>query len=122
MPRTVAITLYASECGRNDYYLERIRVSADAVGLSYTLRHVSSPEEIEAQGLRMPCLFSYCPGCRQLSEQEAFFEPGVRCTPALEVDGQLISWNYPAEDAFLKDYFQLLLQEGNEGRKEAIRH
>lgn len=102
MPHPVHLRLYASICGRNDFYLERIRHIADELGLDYTLEKVLDEEVIEAAGLQVSCLIAYCPGCKALHAEITADDPTARCTPALEADGQLLFWDVPAGDEALR--------------------
>ena len=117
---TVTLRLFASTCRRNDYYISRIRQAADEVGLSYTLEHISDEDLIEEAGLTMPCLFSYCPGCHQVCKQALFFDPSVRCTPALEVNGAFVFYGEPATDEALRTYFLTLLRDAAAAPASAI--
>ena len=102
MSYPVHLRLYASVCARNDFYLDRIRDTADALELDYTLEKVLDEDVIEAAGLQVSCLFAYCPGCRALHAEITADDPTARCTPALEADGQLLFWDVPANDAALR--------------------
>lgn len=102
MPHPVRLRLYASICGRNDFYLERIQQAADEMGLDYSLEKVLDEDVIEAAGLQVSCLFAYCPGCKALHAEITADDPSARCTPALEADGELLFWDVPADDASLR--------------------
>lgn len=99
----VKLRLYCSICARNDYYLERIRAVADGLGLDYTLEKVTDDQVIDQMDLLMPCLYAYCPGCRVLNEQVVSEHPETRCTPALEINGELRFWGVPASDEALRE-------------------
>ena len=109
MQSLVKLRLYCSICARNDYYMERIRAIADQLGLDYTLEKVTDDRELERLGLTVPCLYAYCPGCRILNEQVLNDEPEARCTPALEIGGELRFWGVPASDDALREALSSLL-------------
>ena len=106
----VKMSLYASICARNDYYLDRIRAVADGLGLNYTLEKVTDDDVIDQMGLMMPCLYAYCPGCRSLNEQVTAEHPGTLCTPALEINGSLYFWGVPASDEALRETLSSLIR------------
>lgn len=91
-------TLYASHCPRNDFYLERVRESAQRFGVACTAEKNMDEAEIAQAGIEITCLESYCPGCRA---QHADAAPDERFTPALAVDGVLRFWNVPPDDETL---------------------
>ena len=103
MHSPVKLRLSCSICARNDYYLERIRTVADGLGLDYTLEKVTDDQVIDQMDLLMPCLYAYCPGCRVLNEQVVSEHPETRCTPALEINGELRFWGVPASDEALRE-------------------
>lgn len=98
MKKQIDIKIYASMCGRNDFFLERVRNTAEALNLTYTLEKVTDEAEIEAQGLQISCLYAYCPGCKAL--HSCITE---KCTPAMSVNGELISYNVPPDDDTLRE-------------------
>jgi len=89
----VTIKLYCSICGRNDYYIERIKAAAEKLGLQSTVEKVTDEDAWKALGLEEACLFAYCPGCKRMHE-----DPSVRNLPALEINGELKFWSVPATD------------------------
>ena len=103
MSHPIRLRLYASICGRNDFYMDRIRQTADRLALDYTLEKITDEASAEAAGLQEACLFAYCPGCRALHAQTAAEDPAARFLPALEADGKLLFWNIPADDDALRD-------------------
>ena len=103
MSHPIHLRLYASICGRNDFYMDRIRQTADSLGLRYTLEKITDETSMEAAGLQEACLFAYCPVCRALHAQTAADDPTARCLPALEADGTLLFWNVPADDDALRN-------------------
>ena len=111
MQSPVKLRLYCSICARNDYHMDRIRAAADQLGLDYTLEKVTDDEELNRLDLTVPCLYAYCPGCRILNEQVLSDEPEARCTPALEINGELRFWGVPASDEALLDALSALLPE-----------
>ena len=99
MSEPVSIQLFASHCPRNDFFLDRIREAAAQLGLACTLEKITEEDAIARAGLSVTCLESYCPGCRA---QHAGQPPEDRCTPALMIDGVLVSWNVPPDDELLR--------------------
>ena len=102
MSHPVHLRLYASVCARNDFYLDRIRDTADALELDYTLEKVLDEDVIEAAGLQVSCLFAYCPGCRALHAEITADDPSARCTPALEANGPQVFGGAPGGDGALR--------------------
>ena len=109
MSTPVRLRLYASICARNDYYIERIRAVADSLGLNYTLEKITDDGAIDRRGLQIPCLYAYCPGSRVTSSQLKEEDPDARCTPALEIDGELRFWDVPASDEDLQTALSALV-------------
>ncbi len=97
------IQLFASTCGRNDFFLERIQTAIAELGLDCTAEKILDEEKIEAMGLQVSCLYAYCPGCKALHASISADDPTARCTPALAIDGVLRCWDYPPDDAALHD-------------------
>ena len=64
---------------------------------------------IDRRGLQIPCLYAYCPGCRVTSSQLKEEDPDARCTPALEIDGELRFWDVPASDEDLQTALSALV-------------
>lgn len=98
MKQQIHIKIYASMCGRNDFFLERVRNTAESLGLTYTLEKVTDEAEIEAQGLQISCLYAYCPGCKALHACIS-----GKCTPAMTVNGELKCYNVPPDDDALRE-------------------
>lgn len=103
MREPVSIRLLCSACPRNDFYLERIEAAASKLGLSYTLEKVMDEGEIEASGLTLNCLLSYCPGCRAMHGTAQDGKQEERCAPALFVNGVIRSYNSPPDDETLEE-------------------
>lgn len=102
MKHTVELRLYASACARNEFYMERVRQTADALGLDYTLEKVMDEAVHAALGLEESCQMAYCPGCRALRGELSVTEPDARYIPALAADGVLLFWNVPPTDEALR--------------------
>ena len=54
MSHPVHLRLYASVCARNDFYLDRIRDTADALGLNYTWKKCWTRTSLRRRGSRSP--------------------------------------------------------------------
>lgn len=102
MNHPIALRLYASACARNEFYMDRIRQTADHLGLSYTLEKVMGEEIHTALGLEESCQMAYCPGCHALRGGLSATEPDARYIPALAADGTLLFWNVPPTDEALR--------------------
>ena len=71
MSHPIHLRLCVSICGRNDFYLNRIRQTADSLGLNYTREKITDDGAVETAGLQEACLFAYRPGYRALHAQIA---------------------------------------------------
>ena len=96
----VQLRLYASECPRNDFYLERVEETARELGLRFTTEKVMDEAAIAAEGFDSVCQPSYCPGCR--ANHAALADPNGLYLPVLTADGKPLFWNVPPSDEELR--------------------
>lgn len=94
------LRLYASECPRNDFYLERVEQTARTMGLRFTAEKVMDEAAIAAEGFGSVCQPSYCPGCR--ANHMSLADPNGRYLPVLTANGTPLFWNVPPSDEELR--------------------
>ncbi|WP_312939548.1 hypothetical protein [Oscillibacter sp.] len=96
----VKLRLYASECPRNDFYLDRVEQLAGELGLICTVEKVMDEADIAAQGFDSVCQPSYCPGCR--ANHMSLDDPNGLYLPVLAGNGKPLFWNVPPSDEALR--------------------
>lgn len=103
MKTPLELRLYASGCARNDFYLDRIRQSAQELGLHFTAEKIVDEDLIAAQGFESACQPAYCPGCRAnrtLYPKEDASD--IRLLPVLTANGVPLFWDVPPSDQALR--------------------
>ncbi len=96
----VRLRLYASECPRNDFYLERVEQMARELGLICTVEKIMDEADIAARGFDSVCQPSYCPGCR--ANHMSLADPDGLYLPVLTGNEKPLFWNVPPSDEELR--------------------
>ena len=98
MSQPIHIQLLSSMCARNEYYMERVKNTAERLGLRFTLERITDQEIIYSKGIAINCFDYYCPGCHTMHADPG----GAKCVPALFINDSLTFYNVPPDDAALE--------------------